>query len=205
MVKSLNVIQYKCHRVTDGKVPTGRLNCIKKLLPWDFPFGTQIYVHTSSPEPSGEPILMSLSKAIQVFVVTSVFILSRGRLLSYQCGLKDERTDFWAWLLQFPAQLITCKLSQFNKSHNLFASQFPVCKMGLPCLSHKRNKSICLYKCMNVNLYVITEYCIQLKRLPQDQKWTTAWIRLRVLMKRSQHTYAYVAMYVYVYAFCGFI
>lgn len=160
MVKSLNVIQYKCHRVTDGKVPTGRLNYIRKLLPWDFPFGTQIYVHTSSPEPSGEPILMSLSKAIQVFVVTSVFILSGGRLLSYQCGLKDERTDFWAWLLQFPAQLITCKLSQFNKSHNLFASQFSVCKMGLPCLSHKRNKSICLYKCMNVNLYVITEYCI---------------------------------------------
>lgn len=96
MAKLLNVIQYKHHRVTDGRVPTGRLNCVRKLLPWDFPFGTQIYVHTSSPEPSGEQILMSLSKAIQVFVGTSVFILNGGGLLSYQCGLKDERTDFRA-------------------------------------------------------------------------------------------------------------
>lgn len=69
---------------------------MRKLLRWDFPFGTPIYVHTSSIEPSGEPILMSLSKDVHVFVGTSVFILNEGGLLRYQCGLRDERTDFRA-------------------------------------------------------------------------------------------------------------
>lgn len=53
-------------------------------------------------------------------------------LLSYQCGLEDVGTDFRARLLRFPAQLIICKLNKLSKSHNLSASQFPVCKMGLP-------------------------------------------------------------------------